>query len=83
MVVFFSTNIGGFFHPVRDSTETKKIQMDPTRDSANPYVGLAFKLEVIQFDLVIFPFLHVCAIEILQFVMFCYFLSFRPGGLVS
>lgn len=47
---FFSTNIGGFFHSVRDSTETKKIQMDPTRETANPYVGLAFKLEVIQFD---------------------------------
>uniref|UniRef100_A0AAX7T5Y2 Elongation factor G, mitochondrial n=1 Tax=Astatotilapia calliptera TaxID=8154 RepID=A0AAX7T5Y2_ASTCA len=32
-----------------DSTETKKIQMDPTRDSANPYVGLAFKLEAGRF----------------------------------
>lgn len=30
----------------RDSSETSKIQMDPTRDDTNPYVGLAFKLEV-------------------------------------
>ncbi|XP_030599838.1 elongation factor G, mitochondrial isoform X2 [Archocentrus centrarchus] len=36
-------------HNEEDSTETKKIQMDPTRDSANPYVGLAFKLEAGRF----------------------------------
>lgn len=30
----------------RDSAETSKIEMDSTRDSSNPYVGLAFKLEV-------------------------------------
>lgn len=30
----------------RDVSETSKIQMDSTRDSTHPYVGLAFKLEV-------------------------------------
>lgn len=34
-----------FLH-IRDSEESSKIEMDPTRDSSNPYVGLAFKLEV-------------------------------------
>ncbi|XP_032446509.1 elongation factor G, mitochondrial [Xiphophorus hellerii] len=32
-----------------DSTEKSKIEMDPTRDSSNPYVGLAFKLEAGRF----------------------------------
>ncbi|KAM4742670.1 elongation factor G, mitochondrial [Anableps anableps] len=32
-----------------DSTERSKIEMDPTRDSSNPYVGLAFKLEAGRF----------------------------------
>ncbi|XP_041666957.1 elongation factor G, mitochondrial [Cheilinus undulatus] len=32
-----------------DSSETSKIQMDPTRDSEKPYVGLAFKLEAGRF----------------------------------
>uniref|UniRef100_A0A7N8XMU5 Elongation factor G, mitochondrial n=1 Tax=Mastacembelus armatus TaxID=205130 RepID=A0A7N8XMU5_9TELE len=32
-----------------DSSETSKIQMDPTRDPANPFVGLAFKLEAGRF----------------------------------
>uniref|UniRef100_A0A4W6CRD0 Elongation factor G, mitochondrial n=1 Tax=Lates calcarifer TaxID=8187 RepID=A0A4W6CRD0_LATCA len=32
-----------------DSSETSKIQMDPTRDDTNPYVGLAFKLEAGRF----------------------------------
>ncbi|XP_076591702.1 elongation factor G, mitochondrial [Chaetodon auriga] len=32
-----------------DASETSKIQMDPTRDSANSYVGLAFKLEAGRF----------------------------------
>lgn len=31
---------------VRSSSDASKIQMDPTRDPANPFVGLAFKLEV-------------------------------------
>ncbi|CAK6963447.1 elongation factor G%2C mitochondrial [Scomber scombrus] len=31
------------------SSESSKILMDPTRDSANPYVGLAFKLEAGRF----------------------------------
>lgn len=30
----------------RDVSETSKIEMDNTRDSTHPYVGLAFKLEV-------------------------------------
>lgn len=32
-----------------DSNETSKIQMDPTRDATNPFVGLAFKLEAGRF----------------------------------
>ncbi|XP_015225700.1 PREDICTED: elongation factor G, mitochondrial [Cyprinodon variegatus] len=32
-----------------DSAERSKIEMDPTRDSSNPYVGLAFKLEAGRF----------------------------------
>uniref|UniRef100_A0A3B4V4X4 Elongation factor G, mitochondrial n=1 Tax=Seriola dumerili TaxID=41447 RepID=A0A3B4V4X4_SERDU len=32
-----------------DSSETSKIQMDPTRDDTHPYVGLAFKLEAGRF----------------------------------
>uniref|UniRef100_A0A8D0CXM3 Elongation factor G, mitochondrial n=1 Tax=Sander lucioperca TaxID=283035 RepID=A0A8D0CXM3_SANLU len=32
-----------------DVSETSKILMDPTRDSAKPYVGLAFKLEAGRF----------------------------------
>ncbi|XP_071352532.1 elongation factor G, mitochondrial [Trachinotus anak] len=32
-----------------DSSETSKVQMDPTRDDTNPYVGLAFKLEAGRF----------------------------------
>ncbi|XP_027901543.1 elongation factor G, mitochondrial [Xiphophorus couchianus] len=32
-----------------DSTEKSKIEMDPTRDDSNPYVGLAFKLEAGRF----------------------------------
>ncbi|XP_039986824.1 elongation factor G, mitochondrial [Xiphias gladius] len=32
-----------------DSSEASKVQMDPTRDAANPYVGLAFKLEAGRF----------------------------------
>uniref|UniRef100_A0A8C6PIU1 Elongation factor G, mitochondrial n=1 Tax=Nothobranchius furzeri TaxID=105023 RepID=A0A8C6PIU1_NOTFU len=32
-----------------NSTETSKIEMDPTRDCSNPYVGLAFKLEAGRF----------------------------------
>jgi len=31
------------------SSESSKIMMDPTRDPANPYVGLAFKLEAGRF----------------------------------
>ncbi|XP_054452678.1 elongation factor G, mitochondrial [Anoplopoma fimbria] len=31
------------------ASETSKIQMDPTRDSTHPYVGLAFKLEAGRF----------------------------------
>uniref|UniRef100_A0A3Q2NZP9 Elongation factor G, mitochondrial n=1 Tax=Fundulus heteroclitus TaxID=8078 RepID=A0A3Q2NZP9_FUNHE len=32
-----------------ESAERSKIEMDPTRDSTNPYVGLAFKLEAGRF----------------------------------
>ncbi|XP_070685131.1 elongation factor G, mitochondrial [Pempheris klunzingeri] len=32
-----------------DSSETSKIQMDPTRDPSHPFVGLAFKLEAGRF----------------------------------
>ncbi|XP_053730088.1 elongation factor G, mitochondrial [Synchiropus splendidus] len=32
-----------------DSNESSKIEMDPARDSANPFVGLAFKLEAGRF----------------------------------
>ncbi|XP_041796523.1 elongation factor G, mitochondrial [Chelmon rostratus] len=32
-----------------DANQTSKIQMDPARDSAQPYVGLAFKLEAGRF----------------------------------
>lgn len=32
-----------------DSNETSKIQIDPTRDATNPFVGLAFKLEAGRF----------------------------------
>uniref|UniRef100_A0A3Q3G517 Elongation factor G, mitochondrial n=1 Tax=Labrus bergylta TaxID=56723 RepID=A0A3Q3G517_9LABR len=32
-----------------NSSEAKKIEMDPTRDSEKPYVGLAFKLEAGRF----------------------------------
>uniref|UniRef100_A0A3Q1IPZ7 Elongation factor G, mitochondrial n=1 Tax=Anabas testudineus TaxID=64144 RepID=A0A3Q1IPZ7_ANATE len=33
----------------QESSETSKIQMDPTRDATNPFVGLAFKLEAGRF----------------------------------
>ncbi|KAM8854237.1 elongation factor G, mitochondrial [Synchiropus picturatus] len=32
-----------------DSSESSKIEMDPARDSTNPFVGLAFKLEAGRF----------------------------------
>lgn len=41
------------FMTVRGVSTTSKIQMDPTRDSAIPYVGLAFKLEVTFFFFII------------------------------
>uniref|UniRef100_A0A665UDT9 Elongation factor G, mitochondrial n=1 Tax=Echeneis naucrates TaxID=173247 RepID=A0A665UDT9_ECHNA len=36
-------------HNDEESSETIKVQMDPTRDDSNPYVGLAFKLEAGRF----------------------------------
>ncbi|KAJ8388674.1 hypothetical protein AAFF_G00130830 [Aldrovandia affinis] len=34
---------------VRESSESRKIRMDPTRDASEPFVGLAFKLEAGRF----------------------------------
>lgn len=45
-LVVLCNNVSGFSFVFRDSSEASKVQMDPTRDAANPYVGLAFKLEV-------------------------------------
>uniref|UniRef100_A0A7N8Y7I2 Elongation factor G, mitochondrial n=1 Tax=Mastacembelus armatus TaxID=205130 RepID=A0A7N8Y7I2_9TELE len=36
-------------YAILNNDETSKIQMDPTRDPANPFVGLAFKLEAGRF----------------------------------
>nr|XP_040044228.1 elongation factor G, mitochondrial [Gasterosteus aculeatus aculeatus] len=36
-------------YAILNDDETSKIEMDPTRDSTNPYVGLAFKLEAGRF----------------------------------
>uniref|UniRef100_A0A8C2ZYG6 G elongation factor mitochondrial 1 n=1 Tax=Cyclopterus lumpus TaxID=8103 RepID=A0A8C2ZYG6_CYCLU len=36
-------------YAILNDDETSKIQMDPTRDSVNPFVGLAFKLEAGRF----------------------------------
>ncbi len=70
---------------VRDASETSKIEMDPTRDSANPYVGLAFKLEV-RFNSSCL-FLHICLSGRSQSVTLCffrwYFFINRQAGLAS
>lgn len=52
---------------VRDVSKTSKIQMDPTRDSTNPYVGLAFKLEVRYHFLSLLR--HFCSTGRSQFVI--------------
>lgn len=57
---------------VRDASETSKILMDPARDSTNPYVGLAFKLEVRYHSLSLF--LHFCLAGRSQCVTLCCFL---------
>uniref|UniRef100_A0A3Q3X3B6 Elongation factor G, mitochondrial n=1 Tax=Mola mola TaxID=94237 RepID=A0A3Q3X3B6_MOLML len=36
-------------YAILNDDETSKIQMDPTRDATNPFVGLAFKLEAGRF----------------------------------
>lgn len=68
----------------RDVSETSKIEMDNTRDSTHPYVGLAFKLEVTSDFLCIY--LQFCFNRtrfMLSFCLFVCFLSNRLGGLAS
>lgn len=60
------------FTVFRESSEISKIQMDPTRDSTNPYVGLAFKLEVRYYSLSLL--MQFCLTGRSQRVTFCCFL---------
>lgn len=60
------------FTVFREVSETSKIEMDPTRDSANPYVGLAFKLEVRYYSLSLLMQFFLTGKS--ESVMFCCFL---------
>lgn len=61
----------------RDATEKSKIKMDNTRDSTHPYVGLAFKLEVILLSSYLWFCINITFHGTLFFM--CYGFFFKSG----